>query len=97
MWGKFTWHKGDGLGMSRLDKFLISENFLKAQNLHSQYVGCRKTSDHIPIWLKCSVRNWGLKPFKFSDAWVDHKEFLPFVPKSRSFMNLKRNVVLFVK
>ncbi|KAI5436841.1 hypothetical protein KIW84_023097 [Lathyrus oleraceus] len=62
-----------------------------------KYVGCREISDHSPIWLKGSVRNWGPKPFKFFNAWVDHKEFLPFVSKSWGSMSFKGSVAYILK
>ncbi|XP_058787258.1 uncharacterized protein LOC131661664 [Vicia villosa] len=94
---KFIWYKVDGLGMNSLDRFLISENLLKIWNLDYQYVCCRDTSDHRSIWLKESSRNWGLKPFKLFNMWVNHKEFLPFVSKAWCSMNIKGNPTFIFK
>lgn len=43
------------------------------------------------------MRNWGPKPFKFFNAWVDHKEFLPFVSKSWGSMRFKGSVAYILK
>lgn len=53
----------------------------------AQWVGDRDISDHCPIWLACSVINWGPKPFRFNNVGlIEHKEFKPFVEECwRSF------------
>ncbi|CAL5208215.1 unnamed protein product [Lathyrus oleraceus] len=95
--GKFTWHKVDGSGMRRLDRFLISLNLVKSWNLDFQYIGFKETSDHSPIWLKGCVRNLGAKPFNFFNSWMDHKYFIPFVSKSWGSMNIKGNATYVLK
>jgi exonuclease III len=76
---KFTWISSDGLAMSRLDRFLLSEGFIEKGGITNQRVGDRDISDHCPIWLECSTLNWGPKPFKFLNCWLQHPEFFSFV------------------
>ncbi|WJX34031.1 hypothetical protein P8452_22182 [Trifolium repens] len=65
--------------MSRLDRFLVSEGFIDKSGIHNQWVGDRDISDHCPIWLVSSKVNWGLKPFKFNNCWINHPGFFDFV------------------
>lgn len=67
--------------MSRLDRFLVSESMLIEWNIIGQWVGKRDISDHCPIWLKCCVKDWGPKSFKFNNCWMDHENFNDFVRK----------------
>lgn len=74
---KFSWFSSDGSSMSRLDRFLISEGLLDLWGISGQC--SRDISDHCPIWLLRSVKDWGPKSFRIFNAWFDHAEFLPFV------------------
>jgi hypothetical protein len=79
---KFSWYSADGKSMSRIDRFLLSEGFITSQGISGQWIGDRDISDHCPIWLIASITNWGPKPFRVINGWLDHPEFLPFVEKS---------------
>ncbi|MCH82646.1 hypothetical protein A2U01_0003457, partial [Trifolium medium] len=61
---KFSWFSADGRAMSRLDRFLLSDNFIAKEEVSGQWIGDRDISDHCPVWLICSNLNWGPKPFK---------------------------------
>ncbi|PNY11621.1 cysteine-rich receptor-like protein kinase, partial [Trifolium pratense] len=78
---KFSWFSGDGNAMSRLDRFLLSENFIDKEEVSGQWIGNRDISDHCPIWLLCSTFNWGPKPFKVNNCWLEHPGFKLFVEK----------------
>ncbi|XP_058761431.1 uncharacterized protein LOC131634822 [Vicia villosa] len=77
--GKFTWFKSNGKAMSRLDRFLLSECFIEDKKVDGQYIGERDVSDHAPIWLKNNRKDWGPKPFKFNNLWLNHEGFDNFV------------------
>ncbi|GKV21933.1 hypothetical protein SLEP1_g31856 [Rubroshorea leprosula] len=68
---KFTWYNSNGLQMSRIDRFLLSNEWvLKWKDV--KQMGLRRTvSDHCPILLKNEKVDWGPKPFKFFNAWID--------------------------
>ncbi|GAU49526.1 hypothetical protein TSUD_377390 [Trifolium subterraneum] len=87
---KFTWFNSDGSTMSRLDRFLLSEGFIHKGGISNQWIGDRDISDYFPIWLECSNLNWGPKPFKFNNCWVDHPEFLDLVKNIWVQSNMKR-------
>lgn len=79
---KYTWFSGDGSAKSRLDRFLLTEEAISTWKVAAQWVGNRDISDHCPIWLDCSSYDWGPKPFRFNNCWLQHKDFKDFVDKS---------------
>ncbi|MCH81419.1 LINE-1 reverse transcriptase like, partial [Trifolium medium] len=94
---KFTWFSADGKTMSRLDRFLLSEGFIEKGGVTGQWIGDRDISDHCPIWLLCSKLDWGPKPFKFNNCWLDHAEFKPFVEKLWSNMKIEGKKAFILK
>ncbi|XP_058726636.1 uncharacterized protein LOC131597999 [Vicia villosa] len=76
---KFTWFKGDGTVMSRIDRFLVSSKIIDEWKVIDQRVGARDISDHCHIWLNVGNIDWGPKPFRFNNAWFHHDGFLPFL------------------
>ncbi|GLU21787.1 hypothetical protein SLE2022_379030 [Rubroshorea leprosula] len=61
--------------MSRLDMFLISSEFLLNWEGLKQYRLKRSFSDHCPIVLKNEIKDWGPKPFRFFNAWLEHPKY----------------------
>jgi exonuclease III len=94
---KFTWVSSDGTTMSRLDCFLLSEGFIAKEGISNQWVGDRDISDHCPIWLLTSNQNWGPKPFKFNNCWIDHPEFFNFVKSSWESMEIQGKKAFVIK
>ncbi|PNX95639.1 cysteine-rich receptor-like protein kinase, partial [Trifolium pratense] len=86
---KYTWFNSDGSAMSRLDRFLLSEGFIEKGNFTNQWVGDRDISDHCPIWLSFSNLNWGPKPFKFNNCWLQHPDFFEFVKQTWENMDIR--------
>lgn len=76
---RFTWFKHDGNAMSRLDRFLLSEGWTNEWGVGAQWFGKRDVSDHCPISLKDDRANWGPKPFRFNNCWLQHAGFKQFV------------------
>lgn len=72
---KFSWFKSDGSVMSRLDRFLVSEEWLHSWSASSQWILDRDFSDHCPIILKTVCSNWGPRPFRFNNFWLQHPGF----------------------
>ncbi|GKV12050.1 hypothetical protein SLEP1_g23252 [Rubroshorea leprosula] len=68
---KFTWYHSNGNQMSRIDQFLLSKGWLSKWCDTKQWGLTRTVSDHCPIMLKVQKVDWGPKPFKFFDAWLD--------------------------
>lgn len=59
----------------------------------------RDLSDHSPIWIKGnnSIPNYGPKPFKFFNYWLDHKDFLPLVSNLWNSCSINGNVAFVLK
>ncbi|GKV09634.1 hypothetical protein SLEP1_g21105 [Rubroshorea leprosula] len=86
---KFTWYKSNGLAASRLDRFLVSNNFIQ-QFLDISQWGLRRTlSDHCPIILKSLVVDWGLKPFRVLNNWLTHPNLEQFVKEKWTSFDVK--------
>ncbi|GKV47542.1 hypothetical protein SLEP1_g54439 [Rubroshorea leprosula] len=68
---KFTWYNSNGQQMSRLDRFLVSEDWISKWSDIKQWGLKRTVSDHCPILLKNEKVDWGPKPFKFFDSWLE--------------------------
>lgn len=79
---KFTWYKPDGSAMSRLDKFLISEEWLSTWSNLSQWGLKRSVLDHCAAVLKEKEINWGLKPFRVMKCWEDMEGYENFVKEA---------------
>ncbi|XP_058775034.1 uncharacterized protein LOC131649281 [Vicia villosa] len=75
-------YSGDGLSMSRLDRFLISDCTVNKWGIVGQSIGERDVSDHCPVWIVKDNVDWGPKPFKVNNEWFNFKSFLPFVEKT---------------
>ncbi|XP_058075531.1 uncharacterized protein LOC131223951 [Magnolia sinica] len=68
---KFTWTNGRKSQIqSRLDRFLLSTDWIEEFPSVNQIALPRTTSDHCPILLSVVDVNWGPKPFKFNSAWL---------------------------
>ncbi|GAU16303.1 hypothetical protein TSUD_299350 [Trifolium subterraneum] len=59
---KFTWFKGDGLSMSRLDRFQLSEDWCLTWPNCKQEARMRGVSDHCPLILSANEDDWGPRP-----------------------------------
>ncbi|XP_071698969.1 uncharacterized protein [Rutidosis leptorrhynchoides] len=68
---KFTRVCDNGIKMSKLDRFLATEKFLTLWEDTSAIVMDRKFSDHCPIMLRDKVVDFGPKPFKFFNEWLN--------------------------
>ncbi|GKV36093.1 hypothetical protein SLEP1_g44261 [Rubroshorea leprosula] len=76
---KFTWYKSDGSAMSRLDRFLISDDLLTFWGDYCQVGLNRSISDHCPVILKKVNSDWGPKPFRALNCWDQHPDFIRVV------------------
>ncbi|KAH1214104.1 Transposon TX1 uncharacterized protein [Glycine max] len=76
---RFTWCRLNGSAMSRLDRFLLSDEWLVQWPGSTQFVLDRDYSDHCPILLKSKTIDWGPKPFKVMDWWLKDKGFQQLV------------------
>lgn len=77
----YTWYRTNGSTMSRLDRFLVSKGWLEKWENSGQWAMERSISDHCPILLKDKVADWGPKPFRMLNCWMDRVDFAELVSK----------------
>ncbi|XP_071713729.1 uncharacterized protein [Rutidosis leptorrhynchoides] len=68
---KFTRISDDGTKLSKLDRFLVSDNFIKLWKDLSISVLDRRDSDHCPLMLNDGVIDFAPKPFKVFNEWFN--------------------------
>ena len=82
----FTWYKGDGNSMSRIDRFLLSEEWCSRWPNCLQATCMRGLSDHCPLVLSVDDYNWGPKPVRMLKCWSEFPGYHQFVrSKLQSF------------
>ncbi|GJV11474.1 RNA-directed DNA polymerase, eukaryota, reverse transcriptase zinc-binding domain protein [Tanacetum coccineum] len=75
MGGKsFTWMNKLGIKMSKLDRFLLSEEVLDDNHDLKAIVLDRVWSNHSPILLHALKTDYGLIPFKIFHSWFNRKD-----------------------
>ena len=72
---KFTWFKPDGTAKSRIDRVLVTEDWLLLWPKSKQYVLRREVSDHCALVVKSVEKDWGPKPCRTIDAWLLERGF----------------------
>ncbi|XP_028062821.1 uncharacterized protein LOC114266128 [Camellia sinensis] len=78
---KFTWCNAQGgEKWSRIDRILLNPEWLLKYNFKVWGLP-RLFFDRCPILLMDDVRDWGLKPFRFINAWTSHPSFPSLVAK----------------
>ncbi|XVE94527.1 hypothetical protein REPUB_Repub02eG0016400 [Reevesia pubescens] len=74
--GKFTWCSNcDQPTFCRLDRFLISAELVSKFSGLVQKVLPRSLSDHNPVTISEEEIDWGPKPFKFFNYWLEIEGF----------------------
>ncbi|RVW46613.1 Transposon TX1 uncharacterized 149 kDa protein [Vitis vinifera] len=74
--GPFTWRGGlKNQVQSRLDRFLVTDNWDNMFNGVVQGILPRPVSDHFPILLEGGGLKRGPSPFRFENMWLEEKGF----------------------
>ncbi|GAU51586.1 hypothetical protein TSUD_414300 [Trifolium subterraneum] len=76
--GRFL-KSGDGLSMSRLDKFLLSGDWCLTWPNCTQVARMRGLSDHCPLVLCANEEDWGPCPSRMLKCWRDIPGYNTFV------------------
>jgi hypothetical protein len=79
---KFTWCHPNGRSMSRIDRALVSSEWLQLWGQQSLWVMQRSVSDHCPIILRCGDFDKGPRPFRFNNHWLQNDGFKKIVEDS---------------
>ena len=69
---------------SRLDRFLVSDQWLVSWPDSSQYTLPRDFFDHCPIIMQTKKVDWGPKPFRVVDWWLHQKGYQRLVRETWS-------------
>jgi hypothetical protein len=79
---RYTWVQPNKRCMSRLDRVLVSSNWLDEWGEVSLWGLKRDVSDHCPLLLKYNGYGWGPKPFRFNNHWVNNNTFKKVVEEA---------------
>ncbi|GKV46541.1 hypothetical protein SLEP1_g53515 [Rubroshorea leprosula] len=79
---KYTWYSSNGRQMSRIDRFLINADWFEKWSDMKQWGLGRTVSDHCPLVLKNEKIDWGPKPFKFFNVWLEQHECKELIRKA---------------
>lgn len=71
----FTWIRPNGVTRSKLDRFLLSPEWLAKWPGSTQHPLERNFSDHCPVVLRSKCVDWGPKLFRILDCWMLDKSF----------------------
>ncbi|XP_076919811.1 uncharacterized protein LOC143580752 [Bidens hawaiensis] len=77
--GNFSYAVGNKL--RRIDRFLVCDNFVNKWPTSIYRILLRGKSDHSSILLKTFSCNYGPKPFRFFNSWMDREDFESVVLK----------------
>jgi exonuclease III len=75
----FTWYRGDGFTISRLDRFLLSNKWCEKWPNCIQVAYQRGLSDHVPLLLHVDEANWGPRPLRMLKCWSEYPGYAEFV------------------
>lgn len=75
--GWFTWFRGSS--KSKLDRLLVSPEWISTFPQLQVSLLKRSLSDHCPLLISSSTQNWGPKPFRFQNMWLSHPGCLKLV------------------
>ena len=79
---KFTRVSDDGIKFSKLDRFLLNDEFNNLWGGLSVITLDRKLSDHCPIVLKDVDLDFGPKPFRIFNVWLEEVDFIHVVEEA---------------
>ncbi|XP_071740453.1 uncharacterized protein [Rutidosis leptorrhynchoides] len=83
---EFTWEGPEGK-QSRIDRILVNETWLHLFPESILIAGNPKSSDHKPIIWGKKIQDWGPKPFRFNNLWLEHNGFLEMCSQQWSSMD----------
>ncbi|XP_068472510.1 uncharacterized protein [Phaseolus vulgaris] len=94
---KFTWYKPNGTDKSRIDRVLVSLEWLEKWSGSKLYAEGRTVSDHCASILKDINIDWGLKPFRCLDLWQKYVRFKELVRTKWETYDIKGNGLYVLK
>ncbi|GAU51064.1 hypothetical protein TSUD_300060 [Trifolium subterraneum] len=86
---RFSWWSSNGSSMSRIDRFLFSEEWVERWPDCTVWGLDRSLSDHCSIMLNNKVADWGPKPFRMLKCWRDIEGYQDFVKEKWKEFNVE--------
>ncbi|KAK2435783.1 hypothetical protein QL285_020819 [Trifolium repens] len=83
--------------MSRLDRVLFLEEWLSCWVNPSVWILSRDVSDHCPLVVRYNSSDWGPKPFRSNNFWLQHKRFKDLVVRTWEGQAFTGGLVLSLK
>lgn len=80
--GNNTWYRGHS--KSKLDRLFISPEWLLQFRSLKVSLLKRTISDHCPLHVYSREKNWGPRPFRFLNCWLQHPNCLKLIEESWS-------------
>jgi len=93
----FMWFSSNGKAKSRLDRVLVTEEWMQIWPMCKQYVQRRDVSNHCALVVKSTVKDWGPKPFRSIDAWIMDRGFNGMVKDKWSSYSTQGNALTVIK
>ncbi|KAL8537688.1 hypothetical protein ACS0TY_012722 [Phlomoides rotata] len=85
----YTWYCPDRSCKSKIDRMLVNTEWLK-QWPNQTLKGLRQSfSDHVPLVLQSGTKDWGPRPFRFMNSWLEHSQFKEFFQEKWTEYNIK--------
>lgn len=84
----FTWYKGGGKSMSRLDRFLLNDEWCLVWPNCMQVAQMRGLYDHFPLLMSIDEDNWGPRPARMLKCWQKFPGYKEFVREKWKSYNI---------
>ena len=88
---RFTWYKPNGIVKRRIDRILVSLEWLDKWPGSKLYAEGRSVSDHCALILKEINIDWGPKPFRCLDVWQKNARFKELVRNKWESYDIRGN------
>ncbi|MCI26464.1 frigida-like protein, partial [Trifolium medium] len=72
---KFTWFHSNGRSISRIDRAFVNNDWESSWGNPSLWILPRSVSDHCHLVLHHNCVDWGPRPFRFNNHWLQHYDF----------------------
>lgn len=94
---RFTWTRPNGKSISRIDRMLVSKEWLDLWEGSSLRALNQKFSDHCSLVLKNQKFDWGPRLFRFLNCWLEDTDFKTFMEEKWRVFNVIRRGAFVLK
>jgi len=79
---RFTWYRPNERAKSKTNRVLLPREWLNTWLKNKQHILNRRILGHCAVLLKDDSIDWGPKPFKTLDCWLEDRRFGAFVKET---------------